>query len=388
MNKTLLTSAALFALLAAPSVAQETEGRQSGVSPSEYFGQRTQAAAEREDDAAPSQDGSPTAAQRRGEEQPSDPEGSSPFYDPAPQNDEADASPSETDADALNREQADRTTPRPAPTAADRILQSRSRPDDASSPEAAAPEDDERAAAPAPAPAPAAPTRSEPGAEAANDDAAPAAAQRPQAGLGGALVYRRVATLAPGATKATDFLGQELTNDDGDAIAKIDDVIVDDQGFARGVILSTGGLFGFGADTYAVDFDRVRVVREDGEARARSALSEQDVERLRPFDLDAFRSDPKGMRLASSLAGASVALGDSGESGEVADVVMAPGGQVASIVMRYRDAQYAVPFGRIEQDTDGLSVAIGPDEIGTLDVFDAGVAARRGGLRRMMGGDG
>ena len=200
---------------------------------------------------------------------------------------------------------------------------------------------------------------------------------------GSALVYRRSAALAPDALTARDYLGAELTNSDGEDIAAVEDVILDERGQAVGVIIATGGLFGIGQDLYAVTFDRVNPVREGDEVRLVSTLSERDVDRLREFDLDEFRANIGERRLASDLAGASVRIG--GERGRVEDVVMNADGAVEAVVLDYDGAQYIVAYGDLTASEDGFALSGTASDPASMTRFEARRAERRTVRERVLG---
>ena len=210
--------------------------------------------------------------------------------------------------------------------------------------------------------------------------AAPAA----EASGASALVYRRSASLSEDALTAKDYLGGEMVSADGDQLAKIEDVILNPEGRAQGVVLATGGLFGLGADHYAVNFDRVTPEREGGSLVLRSALTDADVERLRPFDYDAFKQDRQGLLLASQISGAKVAIGRSGDTAEAEDVVMRPDGSVEAVVLGFDGDRLAVPFGQVTVAADGaLSVSGAPADMQALARYEGRPGeARRGGLLR------
>ena len=200
-----------------------------------------------------------------------------------------------------------------------------------------------------------------------------------------ALLYRRSATLSPTALTARDYLGAELVNADGDEVAEVEDVILNEDGQAIGVVLATGGLFGIGQDFFAVDFNRVRAEREDDEVRLVSALSEEDVERLREFDLDAFKERMGSRLLASQVAGAEVRLGETRRSARVEDVVMTASGRVEGVVLSYDDNRYLAPFGDITRDGDRLTLTGGEAALGQLSRFESRREARRTVRERVLG---
>ena len=197
-----------------------------------------------------------------------------------------------------------------------------------------------------------------------------------------ALVYQRSASLSDDALTAKDYLDGELVDAGGDELADIKDVILDPRtSKARGVVLSSGGLFGLGADHYAVNFDRVTPERDGDGIVLRSALTEDDIERLRDFDYDAFKADKGGLLLASELRGADVALGGGAEA-EVEDVVMTRSGGVEAIVLDMDDDLLVAPFARVEIGPDGtLSIRADGAQASDFPRY-RGRSARRGLLRR------
>ena len=208
--------------------------------------------------------------------------------------------------------------------------------------------------------------------------------QRPR-GEAAALVYRRSASLSDDALTAADYLDAELVGQDGDDVAEVKDVILDPSGTARGVVLASGGLFGLGENHYAVNFDRVSPELDGGAVVLRSALTEDDIERLRDFDYDGFKADKGGLLLASELRGARVMIGEGDERAEVEDVVMNRQGGVEAIVLGYDDDRLVAPFERVEIGEDGSMMIAGTSaDMGAFPRYEGrpGQARRRGVLRR------
>ncbi|MBB4658607.1 PRC-barrel domain-containing protein [Parvularcula dongshanensis] len=171
---------------------------------------------------------------------------------------------------------------------------------------------------------------------------------------------------------ASDYLGQTVYDSEGGKLARVDDVLLDDQGQAQAVILAAGGLFGLGGDSYAVDFDRVSATQEDGQVRLESQMSEDEIAQLREFDMASYEDQMGTMMLASEVRGQDLPIGESEETASVNDIMMSSTGQVDSVVIAYEGEQYVVPFDQlgVAEGDGGFYVDAEPSEISSFEVYE------------------
>lgn len=88
---------------------------------------------------------------------------------------------------------------------------------------------------------------------------------------------------------AEAIIGQPVLNDKRQEIATVEDIIVDQDGTARLVIVKDGGLLGFGGKLAAFDYDTV--IKNDGTTEMVTPLTEADLESAADFSYDADDAD-------------------------------------------------------------------------------------------------
>jgi sporulation protein YlmC with PRC-barrel domain len=90
------------------------------------------------------------------------------------------------------------------------------------------------------------------------------------------------------AFKAQDLIGQDLVDQQGNELGSIQDILIDREGRVAAVLVDAGGVMGIGAETKALEWDRIEVqMGESGEPdRVTTTMSEQELEQLPDFDAD------------------------------------------------------------------------------------------------------
>ncbi|WP_031551716.1 PRC-barrel domain-containing protein [Parvularcula oceani] len=171
---------------------------------------------------------------------------------------------------------------------------------------------------------------------------------------------------------ATDFLNAGLNGADGEQVARIEDVLVDADGKAKSVIVASGGLFGVGADQYAVDYDRVEASWEGEELTLGSDLTTDELEAMEPFDLQTAQQEMGSVTLASDLRGSDLVIGQSDESASVEDIAMAKDGSIEALVVAYDGTDYVAPFADlgVAEGDGGFYLDLEPTEISTLERYE------------------
>jgi sporulation protein YlmC with PRC-barrel domain len=64
------------------------------------------------------------------------------------------------------------------------------------------------------------------------------------------------------AMRATELIGRDVENNQGEIIAEIEDVIINEKGCINDVVLSVGELFGIPDKRVAVSFDSLKLKKE------------------------------------------------------------------------------------------------------------------------------
>jgi sporulation protein YlmC with PRC-barrel domain len=90
------------------------------------------------------------------------------------------------------------------------------------------------------------------------------------------------------AVKGQNLIGQDLVDQQGNELGSIQDILIDRDGRVAALLIDAGGVMGIGAETKALEWDRVEVqMGEGGELdRITTTMSEQELEQLPDFDAD------------------------------------------------------------------------------------------------------
>lgn len=136
---------------------------------------------------------------------------------------------------------------------------------------------------------------------------------------------------------AKGMLGQPVYNTDGDRVAKVRDIILDDQGNAQMVILGDGNFTGLGK-MVALDYDVITKRNSDGDVIA--ALTEEMIDSAASFsyqsegrDGDAVIIPPNGYSVSELLDGEVV--GPNGQSLASVDNIVFRNGHADQLVVAY-----------------------------------------------------
>lgn len=90
---------------------------------------------------------------------------------------------------------------------------------------------------------------------------------------------------------AEALIGQPVMNEKKQKIATVEDIILDENGIARLVVVKDTGLLGFGGKLAAFDYNTV--VKNDGKAEMVTPLTEKDLDTAATFAYDADDADEK-----------------------------------------------------------------------------------------------
>lgn len=95
-------------------------------------------------------------------------------------------------------------------------------------------------------------------------------------------------------TTAKGMIGEDAFNADGEALATIEDVILDSNGKAQMVVLRDGGFFGMGGKLVALDYDKMTRRTDSGDIML--PISEDTLDKVAEFSYDR-DADNKNLRM-------------------------------------------------------------------------------------------
>ncbi|GGD09828.1 PRC-barrel domain-containing protein [Aquisalinus flavus] len=168
------------------------------------------------------------------------------------------------------------------------------------------------------------------------------------------------------ALNARDVTGADVIGEDGEVVASVDDVIVDADGNAQMLVLSSGGFLGLGDKQITVDFAQASIEMDEDEARFVTSLTEDGIDGATEFDEAALGAD---MMMASDLIGDEVMLGsvDATETASVYDLIMNTDGKTEYAVLStgLGSDRYLVDFSALQpgNDDETWMIAMTPDRL-------------------------
>lgn len=181
--------------------------------------------------------------------------------------------------------------------------------------------------------------------------------------------------LQPTDVSAKHLLGEGITGTNGDRIARVDDIVIGDDGQARSVVILSGGVLGLGGSKGELAYNTLDLdIREDHDPRVTTSLSEETVKSIKPYN-----SDQSEATLATEMIGATATLKDSDEQVRINDVILSPEGDVKHVVVSdgmlgalgWED-EYAFNYAQfmIEQGSGGYVLNVEPSAYLTSDKFE------------------
>jgi hypothetical protein len=188
---------------------------------------------------------------------------------------------------------------------------------------------------------------------------------------------------------ATDFGGEiygyqlidaDIYGMDGDEVADLIDVIVDENGAATDAIIESGGFAGLGEKTYVVAFTELTPVRDGDNLRFEMNTDKEAIEALAPWSREDFVIGENGNTLLSELRDAEIQLASSYETVEVEDLIVTSEGRLEQVVVGYDDQRFALDYSDIQvaegdADTDvGYSIMVTPDNFSTMTPYEGAMA--------------
>ncbi|POF28415.1 PRC-barrel domain-containing protein [Roseibium marinum] len=95
-----------------------------------------------------------------------------------------------------------------------------------------------------------------------------------------------------------ELIGTEVHTGTESNIGEVAQVLLDEEGQAKAVIIDVGGFLGFGEKPVAVSFDSLRLFEtENGDLMITVPFTKSDLENAETFDPAAFKSNPEGTML-------------------------------------------------------------------------------------------
>lgn len=185
---------------------------------------------------------------------------------------------------------------------------------------------------------------------------------------------------------ARDLLGESIIGETGERIARVDDLVIDDEGKVSSVIFLEGGFFGLG-EKGELDFERVDLaIEENRDPRIKVSMSEQAIKDVAEFDAE----NANDYSLASELIGATARLGDSDQEATITDLVLSKDGSVRHVVAQ--EGEFAMWNGdervlayndlSFEQGAGGPVIDMSASEFARAPRFEEGRDANRDWDRR------
>jgi hypothetical protein len=118
---------------------------------------------------------------------------------------------------------------------------------------------------------------------------AAAAAQEATPGAGGAVMSTHV---FPAPFTANELIGEGVVNGAGEDVATIADLLLDQNGTVRQVVLDVGGFLGIASKPVAIDVNRLTLPEGTG-GRLVLGLSKEELTALPPWDVNQWRNQPR-----------------------------------------------------------------------------------------------
>jgi hypothetical protein len=115
---------------------------------------------------------------------------------------------------------------------------------------------------------------------------AAATAQEAAPGAGGAMSTR----VFPAPFTANELIGEGVVNGAGEDVATIADLLLDENGTVRQVVLDVGGFLGIASKPVAIDVNRLTLPQGTG-GRLVLGLTKEELTALPPWDANQWRSD-------------------------------------------------------------------------------------------------
>ena len=96
----------------------------------------------------------------------------------------------------------------------------------------------------------------------------------------------------PAPFTANELIGEGVVNSAGEDVATIADLLLDENGTLRQVVLDVGGFLGIASKPVAIDVNRLTLPEGTG-GRLVLGLSKEELTALPPWDVNQWRNQPR-----------------------------------------------------------------------------------------------
>ncbi|MEQ8268722.1 MAG: PRC-barrel domain-containing protein [Parvibaculum sp.] len=164
------------------------------------------------------------------------------------------------------------------------------------------------------------------------------------------------AVMSETAISARDLIGANVVGPDGKEVGTVNDLVLTDDKTIEQVIVTDGGLLGYGGKQVAIDFDGASVTRDENDDRmVRIGLTDEALEGVAEFDKEPLAET--GSELGSSYLGREVALASAEDgSGEVEDLIMDENGTAKYAVIEF-GGLFEMGANQVALEIDELALA-------------------------------
>jgi PRC-barrel domain len=91
---------------------------------------------------------------------------------------------------------------------------------------------------------------------------------------------------------ANELIGQDVVNRAGEDVATIADLLLDENGTLRQVVLDVGGFLGIASKPVAIDVNRLTLAEGPGSSLV-LGLTKEELAALPPWDMNQWRDQPR-----------------------------------------------------------------------------------------------
>ncbi len=102
---------------------------------------------------------------------------------------------------------------------------------------------------------------------------------------------------------ATNIIGETVyngTGDDAENIGDVNDLVLDDKGMVKSVVVGVGGFLGVGEKNVEMSYDKIDWAEKDGDRWIVVAATKDELDQLPAFDRRAYDPAPSAMSTSST----------------------------------------------------------------------------------------
>lgn len=161
------------------------------------------------------------------------------------------------------------------------------------------------------------------------------------------------AVMSETAISTRDLIGATVIGPDGETVGSVNDIVFDDDNAVEQVVVTDGGILGYGGKDVAIDFEGASVTRDENDERmVRIGMTSEALESVAEFDKAPY--EDAGNKLGSAYLDREVQLASADDNaGSISDLILDSEGS----------ARYAViDFGGLLEMGD-TQVAVKIDEL-------------------------